>query len=42
MRAEKSIIDIETYRIREKSVQTTPKDTNELELLLKAKNKTHI
>ena len=42
MIAEESIIDIETSRIREKSVQTMPKDTNELELLLKAKNKTHI
>ena len=42
MRANESIIAIETSRIREKSVHTAPKDTDDLELLLKAKNKTHL
>jgi hypothetical protein len=32
---------IYTSRIRKKSIQTAPKDTGELEGLLKVKNKTH-
>ncbi len=36
-------VDRDTSRIREKSaVQSAPKDSGELQLLLKAKNKTHL
>jgi hypothetical protein len=33
---------IEISRIRKKRILIAPKDTGELELLLKAKNKTHL